>query len=79
MSKINISVEITYRVELSNVEVDDKMAQLFVQYCHEEIDPTMAKDGEAKVADWIANNIKEEDWCDYKAEIDDLYIDGEPY
>lgn len=32
MSKINISVEVTYGVELSNVEVDDKMAPLLVQY-----------------------------------------------
>ena len=80
MAKINIDVEVKYRVSLSDVEVDDKMAQLLVQYAHETVDtlcPSNSK--QAIVADWISDNIHEQDCCDYEATIDDLYVDGEPY
>ena len=77
--KINIDVVVKYRVSLSEVEVSDDMAQLLVQYAHETINTDSYDKKELEVADWITNNIHEDDCCDYEAEIDDLYINGEPY
>lgn len=79
MAKVKIDVTVKYTVSLSDVEVNDEMAQLLVQFAHETIDTCESSGEKAKVADWIADHINERDCCDYEAEIEDLYIDGEPY
>lgn len=79
MAKIDIDVTVKYTVSLSDVEVNDEMAQSLVQFVHETIEPCESIGDKAKVADWIADHINERDCCKYEAEIEDLFIDGEPY
>lgn len=77
--KANIDVEVRYRVSLSEVEVDEKLAQLMVDFVRETITTDSADKRELELVDWITNNIYENDCCDYEAEITDLMINGEPY
>ena len=77
--KANIDVEVRYRVLLSEVEVDEKLAQLMVDFVRETITTDSADKRELELVDWITNNIYENDCCDYEAEITDLMINGEPY
>ena len=77
--KANIDVEVRYRVSLSEVEVDEKLAQLMVDFIRETITTDSADKRKLELVDWITNNIHEDDCCDYEAEITDLMINGEPY
>lgn len=79
MAKMKIDVEVVYRVSLSEVEIDDDMAQLFVNHNYETINMDTCDKDETKVLDWITDHIHENDCYDYEATIEQLYINNEPY
>lgn len=77
-NKVDIDVVVKYRVSLSDVMVDDDMAQLMTNNkgtmlnCYDYPD-------EDELVNWVMDNIREEDACDYHVRITDLTINGEPY
>lgn len=77
MAKIDIDVTVKYTASVSDVEVSDSFAELLAKFTHHTVEPCAKGDAE-KVANWIADNINERDCYEYEAEIDDLYINGEP-
>lgn len=81
MAEINITVDVTYRVKLSNVEVKDDIAKVLAQYVQKTIyDDDVDIDKNKTIAmEWIAEHIQEKDFCDYEATIEELTIDGEQY
>jgi len=73
MKKIKeLSVKVTYRVVLGNVEVSDKVFEQLNELAEsgDELDGTGMDYPEA--VEWLRNNIVEGDCCDIEYEISDL-------
>lgn len=77
MNKININVRVTYMVSLQDVEVTDDVAIALAHYEGETLTNLPQNSEEDMAFNWITDHIREDDCCDYEAEIELLEINGE--
>lgn len=70
----DLTVKVTYKVGLGNVEMPDKVYKqlLLAAENFKELDPTMLHEDYREAADWLSQNIREHDCMDWSAEVDEI-------
>lgn len=70
----NITVKVTYRVMLGNVEVSDEVYQDLINCESMELsnDNISISYAQANAMEWLSDNISEHDACDFEFEIEDI-------
>lgn len=69
-----LTVEVTYRVSLGNVEVSDEVYDALSR-CYDDggdVSPLGMTDEEVIAAEWLNDNISESDATDWEYEIEDF-------
>lgn len=74
MTVKDLSVKVTYRVGLGNVEMPKKVYKQILKAAEnsKELDPTMMDKQYQEAANWLTENIKERDCMDWEVEIEDV-------
>jgi len=71
----NLTVKMTYRVGLGNVEVPDDVYDSLVKCYDEGGDvpiPNKSDEDSAEASEWLSDNIREADAMDWEYEIEDF-------
>ena len=73
MQKVNtLRVEVKYVVELSDFEIPQELFEEMEDLQGHTIYPSRAQIEYPEVLDWLSENIKEGDACDWEYEIDEI-------